>query len=380
MKSMIIIMNGTIDKNNQITVMQKYFYQVIKYINMFCYVNKARLMQGLLQSNKILVGSVILSLISMIIIFISVYGTTIEKKSAYAADTSLNLFNFAAAGDWACTSDTINTVKNIIYKNPELILGLGDYSYENTADCWLNIVNLVDEKMKISIGNHEDEYNSNTSLSLLNQYMSHFGLTKQYYSFNYQNIHFVVMSTELPLEEGSEQYNFVNSDLANAASDPNVDWIVVYYHKAIYFSPLSFIHTAKDYELFVTLRDTYHPLFSKYHVDIVLQGHNHNYERSYPIMYNSIGNSSNPIITDTNKNNYNNPEGQIFAIVGTGGHNQLFNFTGKAPYIAEQYYGFGFLNLDVINGGTFSTIRGNFYANDETVKDKFTITKSTISS
>ncbi|HYX56645.1 MAG TPA: metallophosphoesterase, partial [Nitrososphaeraceae archaeon] len=220
-------MNGTIDKNNQITIMQKYFYQVIKYINMFCYVNKARLMQGLLQSNKILVGSVILSLISMIIIFISVYGTTIEKKSAYAADTSLNLFNFAAAGDWACTSDTINTVKNIIYKNPELILGLGDYSYENTADCWLNIVNLIDEKMKISIGNHEDEYNSNSSLSLLNQYMSHFGLTKQYYSFNYQNIHFVVMSTELPLEEGSEQYNFVNSDLANAASDPNVDWIVV---------------------------------------------------------------------------------------------------------------------------------------------------------
>lgn len=58
-----------------------------------------------------------------------------------------------------------------------------------------NIVNLVDEKMKISIGNHEDEYNSNTSLSLLNQYMYHFGLTKQYYSFNYQNIHFVVMST-----------------------------------------------------------------------------------------------------------------------------------------------------------------------------------------
>ena len=29
MTSMIIIMNGTIDKNNQITIMQKYFYQVI---------------------------------------------------------------------------------------------------------------------------------------------------------------------------------------------------------------------------------------------------------------------------------------------------------------------------------------------------------------
>jgi len=98
-------------------------------------------------------------------------------------------------------------------------------------------------------------------------------------------------------------------------------------------------------------------------------------------MYNSNGNSSNPTITDTNKNNYNDPEGQIFAIVGTGGHNTLFNFTGKADYIVEQYYGFGFLNLDVINGGTtFSTISAKFYANDGTVKDKFTITKSSISS
>ena len=198
-----------------------------------------------------------------------------------------------------------------------------------------NIVNLVDEKMKISIGNHEDEYNSNTSLSLLNQYMYHFGLTKQYYSFNYQNIHFVVMSTELPLEEGSAQYKFVMT--FQMQHDPNVDWIVVYYHKAVYFSPLSFRHTDKDYQLFVTPRDIYQPLFSKYHVDIVLHRHNHNYERSYPIMY-YFSNSSKPIITDTNKNNYNDQEGQIFAIVGTGGHNTLFNFTWKAPYIVYSIF------------------------------------------
>jgi hypothetical protein len=93
-------------------------------------------------------------------------------------------------------------------------------------------------------------------------------------------------------------------------------------------------------------------------------------------MYNSSGNSSNPIIADSNKNSYNDPEGQIFAIVGTGGHNTLFKFTGKAPYIVEQYYGFGFLNLDVINGGTtFSRINAMFYANDGIIKDKFTITK-----
>ena len=48
-----------------------------------------------------------------------------------------------------------------------------------------------------------------------------------------------------------------------------------------------------------------------------MEGHTHNYQRSYPIKYNP-DNPSNPIITNTHKNNYTDPEGQIYAIVGTG--------------------------------------------------------------
>jgi phosphodiesterase/alkaline phosphatase D-like protein len=44
-------------------------------------------------------------------------------------------FNFAAAGDWGCNANTNNTVHGIIDKNPELVLGLGDYSYKDSADC-----------------------------------------------------------------------------------------------------------------------------------------------------------------------------------------------------------------------------------------------------
>src|ERR671915_924190 len=100
-------------------------------------------------------------------------------------------YNVSAAGDWGCNDNTKKTVSNIISKNPELVLGLGDYSYESTSDCWLAIVDPLGEKMKISIGNHDD-----TSSSLLDQYVSHFDLPREYYSFNYQNAHFVVLSTE----------------------------------------------------------------------------------------------------------------------------------------------------------------------------------------
>jgi hypothetical protein len=119
------------------------------------------------------------------------------------------------------------------------------------------------------------------------------------------------------------------------------------------------------------LRDTYHPRFVKYGVDLVLQAHNHNYQRSYPIIYNN-DNSTNPIITDTNNNNYYDPKGIVFGTIGTAGAS-IYPLTGQSPYIATQYEGFGFLNVDLINEGT--TLTAKFFANDGTIKDQFIITK-----
>jgi hypothetical protein len=294
----------------------------------------------------------------------------LSNNNGYKAYGSLSDFNFAAAGDWACNSRTVDTVNNIIDKNPELVLGLGDYSYEDTADCWLEIIAPLDDKMKIAIANHDVE-----TTFLLNQYMSHFNLTKQFYSFNYQNVHFTVISTQLLRgTEGDEQYEFVNADLASAASDPNIDWIVVYHHTEAYTSPWVGVPNGQNVHTGLNrLKEEYHPLFEKYDVDLVLQGDNHNYQRSYPIKYNNA-NSSSPIITDGNTTNYSNPEGQIFVTVGTGGAESHF-FLAKEPYIIRQYTGYGFLNVDVIDNG--QTFNATFYSNyDGGIKDQFSITKN----
>ena len=115
--------------------------------------------------------------------------------------------------------------------------------------------------------------------------MSRFNLTKQYYSFSYQNVHFVAISTELSPKINSEQYNFVREDLEKASSDPNINWIIVYYHKTAYTSP-SIGTPLTEINPFTEFRDLYHPLFDNYHVDLVLEGHEHNYQRSYPLKYN----------------------------------------------------------------------------------------------
>ena len=83
-------------------------------------------------------------------------------------------YNVSAVGDWGCTSNTTKVVQQMDNKNPSVVLSLGDMSYASTADCWFQKIAPIDDQMHISIGNHDDE-----SSSLLNQYMSHFGLSKQ---------------------------------------------------------------------------------------------------------------------------------------------------------------------------------------------------------
>jgi hypothetical protein len=118
--------------------------------------------------------------------------------------------------------------------------------------------------------------------------------------------------------------------------------------------------------------EAYHPLFDKYGVDLVLQAHNHNYQRSYPLTFNS-GKSTNPTPTSSEKTNYNNPAGEIYMVVGTGGRS-LYNLNGQAPFNVDQFQGYGFLNLELSDDG--KTLSGKFYsAKDGSIKDQFSISK-----
>jgi hypothetical protein len=271
-------------------------------------------------------------------------------------------FNIAAVGDWACNSNTENTVKNIVTKKGQLVLALGDLSYQRDPDCWFNIISPIDNITTIVRGDHDNDRR-------MNAYMQHFNMTKEFYSFNRAGVHFLVMSTESPYEINSEQYRFVKADLENASTDSKVQWIIVAYHQPAYTSPTSCGGCSPR----VMLREVYHPMFDMYGVDLVLQAHDHNYERSYPITYNKVE-SSNPIIVHKN-DSYNktttNSNGTVFATVGTGG-GELNKFEGKAPYMAKQFTGFGFLNIEITDGRSLS---GNFIANNGTTVDDFKINK-----
>jgi concanavalin A-like lectin/glucanase superfamily protein/calcineurin-like phosphoesterase family protein len=291
------------------------------------------------------------------------------------AQTTIPNFNIAAVGDWGCNSNTDKTVNSIKTQSPELILGLGDYSYESSADCWLDTIDPIYDSnnpnannMQISIGNHE-----NSGSEDLNTYLNAFSLTRQFgqvYSFNFHNVHFLSMATEISYSTGSSQNVFVKNDLAAAAANPNIDWIIVYFHKPMYSSPSSCSSCSGE----SSLRDIYHPIFDQYGVDLVLEGHTHDYQRSFPIKFNS-NSKSNPTITDTNRITYNDPAGEIHAIVGTGGVN-FHSLSSQKSFIAfQQSNRFGYLNIDIQNNGT--NLIGKFISNEGgAILDQFSISKS----
>ena len=280
--------------------------------------------------------------------------------------------NFGAAGDWGCSSNTGSTVSNIrSHNSPERVFGIGDYSYTSTPTCWLNIIDPIKSRTRIAIGNHEDDSNEGFS-----SYMSAFGLSKTYYSFTYGNVRVIVMDTDHDsYSKGSAQYNFVISQLSQASTDPNIKWIIVYMHKQMYTSDnecssSSCSNTGSDA---TNLRNIYHSQFGKYGVDVVLMGHVHNFQRTFPIKYDSASPSS-PIVTSSATTDYFDPYGQIFALVGTGGVN-IHALSGKASWVKfQQDSRFGALDINIEDNGY--KLVGRYYTNDKVQRDVFTITKT----
>jgi predicted phosphodiesterase len=267
-----------------------------------------------------------------------------------------SIFNIAAVGDWDCTDEAEDTVDNIVDQDPELVLALGDFSYSGDSDCWFDLIEPIADKTKIIIGNHEDE----------DDYMDYFGLKEQYYSFNYKNMHFLALSTETDYDDDSEQYQFAIRDLEQYSKEPFMDWIIVFYHRHIYGSG--------SLEPDTDFRESYHPLFDKYKVDIALQGHLHVYERTYPITFNEEDDDE-PIVQDNNPTDiYKNPKGPIFLTIGTGGAHDMTS--SSEDFVAKGIDGkFGI--LDIALESDQKTLTGTFIENGKKnkVMDEFKIVK-----
>ena len=267
---------------------------------------------------------------------------------------SNNVTNVAVAGDFGINENSIKTLKNIQSSDPEVILITGDLG-QSTAKEWIELSEFMDkDKMHIVLGDSD--------LVERNDYLKYSGLNDDYYSFDYQNIHFLAISTneekdnEFGIMSDPMQLDFISSDLSNAADDPRTDWLVVFLHHPMYTSMPNLYS--------MDLRNLLQPTFDLYGVDLVINGHKHAYERTNPVTFNDV-------ITDNESCLYDDPNGQIYLTVGTGGHSHS-QFKQKEPWsIIQNHNDYGFLNIKLLNDG--KTLYGEFVSNTGKVMDAFQI-------
>jgi len=273
-------------------------------------------------------------------------------------------FNFAAVGDWSENIQTNITAQNID-SNPEIVLSLGDYAYEeNLYDIrswWDQIEMIHDSEIFIgALGNHDsdeegDEGNNQDDNLYLSLFQQNSNQSSWTYSFVYNDVLFVTINTEEEAGIRGEQREQVTDMLKG--SNANVNWKVVFFHKPILTS-----ETTHDVEN--GLDTEYCQIFDENGVNLVLQAHNHNYQRS------SVLNCKNNEFVKSEDSN-----GFTIITVGTGGRN-LYDLRDQSPLIVRQCDNkFGFLNVDVVNN---TQMKAQFIDNrDRQIADSFMINKDT---
>lgn len=274
--------------------------------------------------------------------------------------------NFAITGDFAVNDATKKNLQNIASIDPEIFLAVGDLRNDNgPPQGWFEMTEFLGkDRIHVALGNHDVQGDE------VEQYLNYYGLEQEFYSFDYENVHFIVLATDTSIKINSEQFNFLKTDLQNARENPNVDWIIVGLHRTIYSDGKHI--TAYDYKISRNYDHTLYwrtvtqPLFDFYQVDLVLQGHNQFYERFYPLKFNQI-------VTDNEFSNYVDPEGQLYVTVGTGGHRLHTPVKKSDISVIQTNEFFGFLNLELSSDG--KTMSGKFLNLDMDIIDNFQITK-----
>jgi Big-like domain-containing protein/calcineurin-like phosphoesterase family protein/purple acid phosphatase-like protein len=208
--------------------------------------------------------------------------------------------------------------------------------------------------------------------------------TEAYYSFDYANIHFVGLNSELAdLSPGGPMLTWLRADLAASARE----WTIVFFHSPPYTKGS---HDSDAEEPLITMRENALPLLEQMGVDLVLCGHSHAYERSY-FLDGHYGSSDTfePVTMrleegdgaaegDGPYRKIDDPTsdahaGTVYAVVGTGELNQgLTNLAVHPAMVRSIDDRAGTLVVDV-EGKRLDAL---FLDDRGTVQDRFTIEKT----
>jgi hypothetical protein len=303
-------------------------------------------------------------------------GTTYRYKVVSDADTldagqfrtapdADRPFRFLAFGDLGtATPDQKLMAARVDSLNADLAILTGDIIYDvgDAGAFSPNYFDIYRETLKRipfypCLGNHD---NNPPNYGI--PYVNTFYLPTNYptapercYSFDYGSAHFVAI--EVTIENNSPDplmTAWLDADLAASAKK----WKFVFFHVPMYSNEGA--HGGDP-----TIAAGLEPIFQARGVDMVFQGHNHFYTRTYPI-------AAGAAVDQAQEPSYFNPAGPIYIVAGGGGR-VLYDLAPLGPLevVSEKVFHVASIDVD----GDSLTLRA--VAEDGTVFDTMTLRKST---
>ncbi|MCD6570771.1 MAG: purple acid phosphatase [Deltaproteobacteria bacterium] len=234
-----------------------------------------------------------------------------------------------------------------LYLTPLFLLHSGDLindgDHQEQWDQWFDTMDdlIRHSPLMPCLGNHEVILAGQLGLGLAPYYYEQFALPgiERWYSFDYGCVHFTILNSEerlFNLLPGTPQLNWLIEDLEKADGDPDILWKIVMFHRP----PYSTGPHGDD----TIIQRHWCPIFDEYHVDVAFNGHDHLYQRTYPIYDGKV--------TDTSESSYDNPTGTVY-IVSAGAGAPLYqpdpnNFEKSKHLLANYEVDYHFCKVEVL--------------------------------
>lgn len=202
--------------------------------------------------------------------------------------------------------------------------------------------------------------------------------TEHYYSFDYANIHFVMLDTEKSsLNVEGEMLSWLKKDL----KETKQQWLITFFHHPPYTKGSHDSDNKRDSGgRLISVRENILPILESAGVDLVLSGHSHMYERSELINCH-YGNSTTfrkVMIRDNDKNhrykkkekNISANSGTIYTVIGSSSKVDIGSL--DHPALPHSFLEAGSMIFDINE----SSLKSSFINKEGKIIDQFEIIKN----
>ena len=280
-----------------------------------------------------------------------------------------------AIADHGTTDNAQETTSNMENENLDLVIHPGDISYANGAgsgngigdqSVWDDYQNQIESLASknphmYAPGNHEEDAEPYGFDAFESRFFNP-GPNSFWYSFDFEFIHFVSISSEHDYEPGSTQHTWLRNDLEEANQNrENYPWIIVFAHRPMYSSN----GDGEGHGSEIEFREAMENLLYDSNVDLAIWGHDHHYERTYPVFEENIYSNNSGSLTDP----FYKPGATIHIVAGMSGRSTYDGLENPKPsWSAYREVSYGYTIFEA----TETSIHYKFIRNNDlTIGDEF---------